>query len=148
MGWSGWLLDFAGVLLAACVLLAVAVVARRRLLARHGAVFELSLNTRRSTTGRGWTLGLGVYDGDQLKWYRAFSLSWRPRRSFRRGGLRVLGRRSPQGREAYSLYSGHVIVDARTDSGPVQLALSPQSLTALLAWLEAAPPGAAIDPVV
>ncbi len=141
MGVVTWLVDSLGVLLVAVAALALAVVVRRRWLARRGAVFELSVNPRRSTTGRGWTLGLGLYNDDHLEWFRAFSLSWRPRRRFRRGGLRVLAKRSPQGREAFSLYSGHVILDCRTGTEPIQLALSTASMTALLAWLEAGPPG-------
>lgn len=118
MGLWQWLLDSTGLLLVVIGLLMVTVVVRRRWLARQGAVFKLSVNTRRVTSGRGWTLGLGLYSDDHLEWFRAFSLSWRPRRRFRRSGLRVLGQRSPQGVEAFSLYSGHVILDCTTDSGP------------------------------
>ena len=143
-----WLLDGAGLLLATMVLLAVSLVVRRRWLARQGVVFELSLNTRPSATPRGWTLGLGLYHDDELEWFRAFSLSWRPRYSFRRGGLQVLRRRSPQGAEAFSLYSGHIILECRSDAGPIQLALSRDSSTALLAWLESAPPGQELKTVV
>ena len=143
-----WLLDAAGLLLAAVVLFALALVVRRRWLARQGAVFELSLNTRSATSGLGWTLGLGLYGDDQLEWFRAFSLSWRPRHSFRRNGLRVLRRRSPQGAETFSLYSGHVILECHSDAGPIQLALSRDSSTALLAWLESAPPGHELKTVV
>ena len=41
-------------------------------------------------TGRGWLLGIGRYSGDQLEWFRIFSLSPRPKRSWPRGdaGLR------------------------------------------------------------
>ena len=47
----------------------------------------------------------------------------------------------PAGVEAYSLYSGHIIVSCQTPSGPLEVAMSPQALTGFLAWLEAAPPG-------
>ncbi len=136
-----WLLEPAVVLALALGLLAAGLVARRRWLARQGAVFELSVNQRRSTTGRGWVLGLGRYDDDQLQWYRAFSLSWRPRLNFTRGGLQIVRHRTPQGTESFSLYSGHVILECATATGPVQLALSEEASTALMAWLQSAPPG-------
>ena len=69
-----------------------------------------------------------------------FSLSPRPRRVFERLALELHGRREPDGAEAYALFTGHLVVDARTGPDEVQVALSPDSLTALLAWLESAPP--------
>jgi len=45
------------------------------------------------------------------------------------------------GAEAYSLYSGHVIVSCDSPSGLLEVAMSPEALTGFLAWLEAGPPG-------
>lgn len=119
-------------------------VARRWWISRRGLTFELSVCTRSGPsrpTGRGWTLGVGRYDGDLLEWFRVFSFSLRPKRVFDRSSLQVLLRREPEGSEAYALFSDHVVVECDTPQGLVELAMSGQSLTGMMAWLEAAPPG-------
>jgi hypothetical protein len=137
-----WVVDVVGVALVLALLLPIGLILRRRWISRRGTAFELSVNTRSTgATPRGWTLGLGRYQEDQLDWYRFFSLSWRPKRRFHRGDMEVVERRTPEGSEAYALYSGHIVVEFQTGRGPVQLAMSEPSLTALLAWLESAPPG-------
>jgi Protein of unknown function (DUF2550) len=137
-----WLVDVVGVALVLALLLPIGLIVRRRMISRSGTAFELSVNTRSSgASTRGWTLGLGRYREDQLDWFRFFSLAWRPKRRFHRDDLEVVERRTPHGPEAFALYSGHIVVEFRTGRGPVQLAMSEPSLTALLAWLESAPPG-------
>lgn len=133
-----------GGLLTLGVVVVVWLVARRWWISRRGLTFELSVSSRsgpNTPSGRGWTLGVGRYDGDLLEWFRVFSFSLRPKRVFDRSSLRVLSRREAQGSEAYALFSGHVVVECATAQGLAQLAMSPQSLTAMMAWLEAAPPG-------
>ena len=86
-------------------------------------------------------LGVGRYSGESLEWFRIFSLSPRPRRTWRRTGLTYLGRRDPEGNEQMSLYADHVIVTCASDRGDIDLAMSPSSLVGFQSWLEAAPPG-------
>jgi Protein of unknown function (DUF2550) len=137
-----WVVDVVGIALVLALLLPIGLIVRRRLISRRGTAFELSVNTRSTgATTRGWILGLGRYHDDRLDWFRFFSMSWRPKRRFQRGDLEVVERRTPEGAEAFALYSGHIVVEFRTTRGPVQLAMSEPSLTALLAWLESAPPG-------
>jgi Protein of unknown function (DUF2550) len=135
------LADFASLLLLLVLVYGVWLVARRRWLARNGGTFEVSIRVRSSKAGRGWLLGVGRYSGDDLEWFRVFSLAPRPKRTFRRRDLEYVGRRDPVGVEAYSLYSGHIVVACQTPSGPLEVAMSPEALTGFLAWLEAAPPG-------
>ena len=141
MPWWEWLVDLAGVLLLLVLLYGLSLVVRRRWLSRHGGTFEFSVRVRSQRAGRGWILGLGRYSGDALEWFRIFSLSTRPKLRFRRAELEYVGRREPGGAEAYSLYSGHVVVTCRTPSGTLEVAMSPEALTGFLAWLESAPPG-------
>jgi len=136
-----WLLDSAGVLLLAVVGYGLLLVVRRRVLARNGGTFELSVRVRSQVAGRGWVLGLGRYHGDQLQWFRVFSPWPRPRRCWARVDLEITGQREPTEPESFALYSGHRIVECRTPSGPVDLAMSPSAVTGFSAWLEAAPPG-------
>jgi hypothetical protein len=136
-----WLLDSAGVLLLVVVGYGLLLVVRRRVLARNGGTFELSVRVRSQVAGRGWVLGLGRYYGDQLQWFRIFSPWPRPRRSWARVDLTITGQREPSEPESFALYSGHRIVECSTSSGPVLLAMSPSALTGFSAWLEAAPPG-------
>jgi len=140
-----WFVDALGVVLLLLLLYGICLIVRRRWISRHGGTFEFSVRVRSGRSGRGWTLGVGRYSGDDLEWFRIFSLSPRPKLTYRRRELEYVGRRDPVGVEAYSLYSGHIIVSARAGDGPLEAAMSPDALTGFLAWLEAAPPGQRIQ---
>lgn len=138
-------LDVVGLLLLAVLVYAIALVVRRRLLARHGGTFELSYRKRSGAPGRGWVLGVGRYNGQCLEWFRIFSLSPRPTRSWERRDLAYSGRRDPEGHEVHALYAGHVVVVCQAGDRTVELGMSPSSLTGLQSWLEAGPPGSSWD---
>lgn len=135
------LLDAVGIGLLIVLVYGILLVVRRRLLSRRGGTFELSFRARSTKAGRGWLLGLGRYGGENLEWFRIFSLSVRPKRSWERADLEYLGRRDPEGVEALSLYSDHVVVECGTVDGVVELAMSPASLLGFQAWLQSMPPG-------
>lgn len=141
MQWWEWLLDVCGVLLLLIVLYGAGLIVRRRLLSRHGGTFELSHRDRLDRPGRGWVLGLGRYSGETLEWFRVFSLSSRPKQSWRRDELEYDGRREPLGAEQASLYPDHLVIRCQSPDGVVELAMSVSSLTGFQAWLEAMPPG-------
>ena len=134
-------LDTAGLVALALVLVAVYLVVRRRLLARYGGTFDLSVRVRSQRPGRGWVLGVGRYNNDALEWFRIFSLSLRPAQTYRRNNLEVGQRRNAQGAEEYALYDDAIVVECFYSDQPVELAMTEAALTGLLAWLEAAPPG-------
>lgn len=141
MTWWEWLLDVCGALLLLCALYGAGLIVRRRLLSRHGGTFELSHRYRTDEPDRGWMLGLGRYSGERLEWFRVFTLSWRPKRSWCRDELEYDGRREPVGTEQASLYPDHLVIRCQSSRGPVELAMSVSSLTGFQAWLEAMPPG-------
>lgn len=137
------LLDAAGAVLVLVLLYGLALVVRRRVLSRHGGTFELSYRVRPERAGRGWLLGLGRYSGDDLEWFRIFSLAPRPKRTWERHALAYTGRRDPEGTERMSLYPEHTVVQCDSADGSLELAMAPSSLMGFQAWLEAAPPGTA-----
>lgn len=139
-------LEAVGLVLAVLALPLVAIAVRRRLLERQGGTIELSLRLRTSTRGRGWVLGVGRFDGDELSWYRVFSLAPGPRRRLSRLDLVVVRRRQPVGGETLALLSGAVVMECSSRAGRVDLALSDSAVTGFLAWLEARPPGATLPP--
>ena len=141
MAWWEWLLDVSGVVLLLGLAYGVGLLVRRRLLARHGGTFELSHRLRTDAPGRGWVLGLGRYSGERLEWFRIFTLSPRPRKVWLRELLTYDGRREPVGPEQASLYPDHLVIRCGSPEGPVELAMSPASLTGFQSWLEAKPPG-------
>ncbi|MGY2875694.1 hypothetical protein ACVW00_002884 [Marmoricola sp. URHA0025 HA25] len=143
-GWQ-WLLDSAGVVLLVVLGYGLLLVVRRRVLSRHGGTFELSVRVRSSQAGRGWVLGLGRYRDGQLEWFRIFSPSPRPRRTWQRSQLHITGQREPSGPESFALYGGHVIVECSTPAGPAELAMSSSALTGFSSWLESGPPGSDWD---
>ncbi len=130
------------VLLAVLPLLAIA--GRRRALQRRYGTIDLSLRMQRKGNGRGWVLGVGRFDGDDLQWYRVFSLAPRPRRTLSRRSLEVRGRREPRGPETLALLAGAVVMECRDPAGTVELAMDAAAVTGFLAWLEARPPGATL----
>jgi len=114
---------------------------RREMIARGGAI-ELSVRLS-SMRGRGWSLGLGRFTGDELRWYRIFSFRTGPKRVFRRADLAVESRRTPDGQELLVLPPGSVVLRCATADTPVEIAMTESALTGFLSWLEAAPPGTA-----
>ena len=137
----GRLLDGAGILLVLVVVYVIALMIRRRVIARHGGTFELSHRVRADRPGRGWVLGLGRYSGDTLEWFRVFSLSPRAKRTWQRATMSYTSSRDPEGDERHRLYPDHVVVSCGSAGRLVELAMSPASLTGFQAWLESRPPG-------
>jgi hypothetical protein len=135
------LLDAAGLLVLLVLLYGLALVVRRRVLSRNGGTFELSHRMRPGEAGHGWLLGLGRYSGEELEWFRIFTLAPRPKRSWHRSTLTYHGARQPEGGERTVLYPDHLVVECRTPGGTLELAMSRDSLTGFQAWLEARPPG-------
>ena len=145
------------------VLAAVGIAARRFLLERGGGTVECGL---RSPNGS-WRLGVASYQREELCWFGALGVSMRPDVVFPRRDLTVVSRRLPTDGEAAILGPGMIVVECRLSEdgespGPsltdlsltdpslagtpgqsrtVELAMGEAALTALLAWLEAAPPG-------
>lgn len=136
------LLDVLGLLVLLVLLYGVSLVVRRRVLSRHGGTFELSHRLRPGDEpGRGWLLGLGRYSGEEVEWFRVFSLAPRPKRTWARTHLSYDSAREPVGIECQVLYPDHVVVTCGSPEGEIDLAMSRQSLTGFQAWLEARPPG-------
>jgi hypothetical protein len=136
------LLDAAGLVVLLVLLYGILLVLRRRVLSRHGGTFELSHRLRPDEeTGRGWLLGLGRYSGEELEWFRIFTLAPRPKRAWNRARLTYHGARQPEGLERTVLYPDHLVVDCESPKGMVELAMSRESLTGFQSWLEARPPG-------
>jgi hypothetical protein len=127
--------------LAILVLLVVVALAIRRRVIQRGGSFDCSLRLQRKTFGRGWRLGVARYGGDRLEWFRVFSLSIRPRRVLPRDTLKVLHRREPVYPETLAVIAGHVVLECTDDGVEIDLAVAPDVLTGLIAWLEASPPG-------
>ncbi len=148
MGWWEWPVVVAGILLALLLMYAVALMIRRRVISRGGGTFELSHRLGRPDaaggpgSGRGWMLGLGRYTREELEWFRIFSLSPAPRRTWPRTALSYVSSRVPQGMEAVSLYPDHLIVVCQSGEELVELVMSSQSLIGFQAWIEAHNPGA------
>ncbi len=139
-------LDAVAAILVLLIVPLLAIAVRRRLLQRNGGTVELSLRLRRLTRGGGWVLGVGRFQGDDLQWYRVFSLAPGPRRTLSRRDLVVLGRRPPAGGERLALLAGAVVLECRSSAGPVEIAIDSAVVTGFLAWLEARPPGATLPP--
>ena len=115
---------------------------RRRWLSRQGGLFECSVRLSTETPGTGWALGVARYSGDNLEWFRAFSVSLRPRLLFPRSQLRAGNQREPDPIEAVLLYDDQRILRLElTDGRSCEVAMAVASLTGLLSWLESAPPG-------
>ncbi len=143
----GWLgaVEIVALLVVLLVLSLVLLAVRRRWLNRLGGTFDCSLRINVTTPGAGWALGVGRYNSGLLEWFRFFSYSLRPRQVFQRNEVQVLTTRDPDPVEAVALNADNRILRIKVPDGTSvrewELAMSPESLTGLLSWLEAAPPG-------
>ena len=137
-----WVLEW--IVIGAIILLGLLLLLflRRWWLVRHGGTIELYLRLSTLVIGRGWSHGFARFTGEQLRWYRTFSLSPRPRRVLSRHGLVVESRRPPTGSERMSLPGDWVILRCISHHAPVEIAMTPSTVTGFRSWIEAAPPGA------
>lgn len=138
MEWAG-LLPIAGALLLAALLLLFWPSARRQVLARHGSILDAEMNLGTPQEPQ-WKAGFVRCTGDDLEWFPRRSLSFHPSHALSRraSGIRAQTRTTdPMG------LNGQRIVHLEP-TGPGasawELSLDTDALTALLAWLEAAPP--------
>jgi Protein of unknown function (DUF2550) len=117
------------------------IVLRRRFLQRQLGSFDCSVRLDWREPGKGWTFGVARYTGDRIEWFRAFSLSPRPRHVFVRRDLQVRGRRVPEGAEAYAVLANALVLECGLRGRPLELAMSAEAVMGFMSWLEAAPPG-------
>lgn len=113
---------------------------RRRVLSNRGGVFDCGL--RADLNRPGWMLGLARYEGESLEWYRVFSISLKPKLVISRGFVEILGRRLPNEIERVALFEPSEVVRVRLlgePPEPVELAMSPESVTGMMSWIEAGP---------
>jgi hypothetical protein len=115
---------------------------RRGIIGRGAGTIELSWRLSTMVDGRGWSPGLGRFVGDELRWYRIFSFSFRPGRILSRRTLLVETRRAPDGPERRSIAPDWVIVRCMSDNVLIEIAMAESTLTGFLSWIEAVPPGA------
>jgi hypothetical protein len=144
--------EIIGIILVLLVLILVGLAVRRRWVARQGGTFECSMrrvpgqaaSAATQAPSTGWVLGVARYSGDYLEWFRFFSLAWWPKYRFLRSDVSIVEHREPTTEEAVALYADQEIVSVSIGSGQAadrrELAMTPDSLTGMLSWLEAAPP--------
>jgi hypothetical protein len=134
-------LEVFGICVAALLLLLFAVFFRRRMLMVGGGTIRLQVRISTMVPGRGWSHGVGVFAGDELRFYRMFSLAFRPTRILDRGLLLVEQRRRAEGPERLSMSGRWVILRCVSGASELEIAMDESTVTGFLSWLEAAPPG-------
>lgn len=149
--WWEYLLGVAALVLLLVLAYGIGLSVRRRYLERNGGTFELSHRVRDTRPGRGWVLGLGRYVSitdpdsskdarDELEWFRVFSLSLKPKRSWNRTEIAYVASRSPEGVEDLVLYPDQRVVTCEVRGHKIELAMSERSLIGFQAWLESRRP--------
>ncbi|MCL2315635.1 MAG: DUF2550 domain-containing protein [Actinomycetia bacterium] len=143
MGWLDGVEWVFAVVVVLAVLIAVSLFVRRRALSSRGGIFDCGMRLWKSGQPTSWTMGMARYSGEIFQWYRAFSLLPAPSAQLRREDIRVAGQRKVDDLEAMSLFNDHWVIDLEpeADSPRRELSMTRESLTGLLSWLEAAPPG-------
>lgn len=135
------IIEIIGIVVLVLLTLLGALFARRAIIARGGGTIELSVRLSTLVPGRGWAVGVGRFSGDELRWYRMFSFSIRPRRVLSRRNLVIERRRTPDEREQFVLPADWTIVRCVGQQGPVEIAMGVRTVAGFLSWVESAPPG-------
>ena len=133
-------LEAIAVLLVACLALLIAVFARREYFARVRGTVELYFRLNQRPGGRGWAPGFAHFRGDDLRWFRLFSLAPRPKKILTRRDVTVLSRRSPTPDEAQLLPVEWVVLECKAGGSIIEVAMPRHTVTGYLSWLESATP--------
>jgi hypothetical protein len=135
------ILEWFGIGIGVVLVALLALFIRRRLLMRVGGTITLHLRTTTVVPGRGWSPGLGMFAGDELRFYRMFSYSIRPKRVLSRQGLAVERRRQPEGPERLTMPGDWTVLRCTSLQEPVEIAMAESTTAGFSSWLEAGPPG-------
>ena len=116
---------------------------RRRWLTGQGGAFDCAMRRVGEDPTFRWYLGMGRYRGEELQWFRSFSLSLRPALRLRRGRIHASAAKEPSRADAFLLYDNSCVLTVReTTSGrSYYFGVEHDVATALMSWMEAAPPG-------
>jgi hypothetical protein len=134
------LLETIAISLIVVLVIMIALFGRRQLFTRSLGAIELYVRLYDRPGGRGWSPGFAQFRGDELRWFRIFSFSPRPRRRLSRRHLGVESRRSPTVDEAQLVPAEWVVLKCRNDGAFVELAMPRHTVTGFLSWLESVTP--------
>ncbi len=127
----------------ATVFVALSVLFIRREVIARGSTIEVSFRLSTYMDGRGWSPGIARFVGDELHWYRVFSLAFRPRRILNRQAIAVTRQRKPDVLEQRALPGPMIVIACLSQREPLEIAMAETTVTGFMSWLEAAPPGTA-----
>lgn len=117
------------------VVLSAGILARQRYMLRATGTVPLAMRR-----GHRWVYGVGRYDANELRVYRALGWGTRPTRVLRQGHVEVLARRGPAEGELRTLPPSAVIVDCRVDGEAFAFAIGDSAFTGFVSWLESSAP--------
>lgn len=123
-------------ILAIAALVVAAGASRLHRLSRRVGSFSCNARAGGNPTAA-FTLGIAHYAVGRIEWYRCWSLSWRPARTWLRDRLTVTGRVPLEQAGQADQY----LVLCRYDDVDFELSMSSAAYAGLASWLEAAPPG-------
>jgi len=135
-------LETFGICLVAFAAVLFAVFFRRRLLMVGGGTIRLQVRVSTMVPGRGWSVGVGQFVGDELRFHRMFSFGVRPKRVLDRRVLTVEEQRLPTRPERLSIPGHWVVLRCSMGGGELEIAMAEATVTGFLSWLEAGPPRA------
>ena len=134
-------LEVVGICLVALLLLLFLIFFRARLLMLGGGNIRLQVRVSTLVPGRGWSTGIGQFSGDQLRFYRMFSLAFRPKRVLDRSDLVIEEQRLPEGPERLTMPGHWIVLRLASHGDSLEIAMAESTVTGFFSWLEAAPPG-------
>jgi hypothetical protein len=134
-------LEVFGICVVALVALLFAIFFRARLFMLGGGTIRLQVRISTMVPGRGWSTGIGRFHGDELRFYRMFSLAFRPKRILDRADLVIEERRVPEGPERLTMPGHWIVLRLSTRGDQFYIAMAESTVTGFLSWLEAAAPG-------
>src|SRR5688572_8399041 len=116
------ILSAVAIILVVAAVLLFGLFGRRELFARTRGTVELYLRLYERPDGRGWSPGFAQFRGDELRWFRVFSFSPRPRRRLSRRALTVDSRRAPTQAEAQLVPAEWVVLRCQAGKSTVEIA--------------------------
>lgn len=138
-------LEFLVVVLVVLAVPVLMLITRRMWLLRIAGSFDCSVSLESVNTAPRWVPGVGRFRGEEVWWYPDFGWSFVPKLRFPRDRTIALPSRpfSDAGEDGEFTDYRVVPLSRQIGGGTAvwDLAMAPPTVTALLSWLEAAPPG-------